>query len=96
MKLTLKYIESFNFKKKTIRPDWDDAGYEFTLPNGLVLTGFFMLNNEPCETESLEGVDGYIYIETEEELVKLVNQSIDEIFIDLKFKNPKFNIDEYL
>ena len=50
MKLTLSIIESFNLKKKKIRPDWDDAGYEFILPSGITVQGYFMLNGEPCES----------------------------------------------
>ena len=99
MKLTLKIIESFNLKKQFIRPDWDDAGYEFTLPSGIILKGFFMLNNEPCETNSLEGLDGYIYIETKEELEELMGPNIDEIFEKIKMKTPEFdknNLRSYL
>lgn len=96
MKLTLDIINNFNLKKETIRPDWDDVGYEFTLPCGIKLVGFFMLNGSPCETNCLEGVDGYIYIETKEELTDLVSMSDEQIFNQIKSENPEFNIDEWL
>ncbi len=95
MNLTLEIIESFSFQNKTIRPDWDDAGYEFTLPNGIVLTGYFMLNNMPCNTRALEGISGYIYIETKEELEELISKTYQEVMKEIKEKDPKFDIDEW-
>lgn len=96
MKLSLKIIEEFNLPKKSVKPDWDDAGYEFTLPSGIVLTGFHMLNSDPCETESLEGMDGFIYIETKEELEELMSLDYEQTLHKIKDKNPEFNIDEHL
>ena len=40
MKLTLDLINTFNLKKENYKPDYDDAGYEFTLPCGIKLIGF--------------------------------------------------------
>ena len=96
MELTLSIIESFNLKKKKIRPDWDDAGYEYTLPSGIPVVGFFMLNGEPCETKSLEGLDGYLYIDTKEYLDEIVSLSNDELLNKIKEQNPKFNIDNWM
>ena len=95
-KLSLKIIESFNLEKKTIRPDWDDVGYEFILPSGIRLTGFYMLNNSPCKTDCLEGLDGYIYITKKEELEKLISLSLEQILLNVKAKHPDFKIDDYL
>lgn len=95
MKLSLKIIEGFNLPKKTVRPDWDDAGYEFTLPSGVTLIGFFMINNTPCKTDSLEGMGGFIYIQTKEKLQELIALNYEQTLEKIKKENPKFNIDEY-
>lgn len=94
MELSLKIIESFNLEKKAVKPDWDDAGFEFTLPSGIVLIGFHMLNSEPCETNSLEGVSGYIYIQTKEELEELISLDYDQIFKKIKEENPDCDIEK--
>lgn len=96
MKLTLEIIESFGFDKKTIRPDYDDAGYEFKLPYGLRLVGYFMLNHCHCETNMLEGLDGYICVETKEELEELIPLSFEETLKKVKEKHPKFDINDWI
>lgn len=95
-KLSLEIIENFKLPKKVIRPDWDDAGYEFTLPSGIILTGFFVLNNAPCKTDSLEGMDGYIYIQTQEELEELISLNYEQTLNKIKEKNPEFDIEQYI
>ena len=96
MKLSLEIIRSFCLKEKAIKPDWDDAGFEFTLPCGIILTGYCMLNSEPCKTDSLEGLDGFIYITTKEELEELYHLRYKELLLIIKEKNPKFKIEEYI
>lgn len=95
MKLSFEIIESFNLKKKFITPDWDDAGYEFTLPSGLVLTGFHMLNGYPRVMDVLEGLSGFIYITSKEELEELMSLTYKQILLNVKEKNSKFNIEEW-
>lgn len=96
MKLTLKLIEDFNLKQRVVTPDYDDAGYEFTLPSGIILIGFFMISHEPCETDSLEGMDGYIYIDTVEELEELVAiKSYAETLLWIKKRDKDFDLEEY-
>ncbi len=80
------------------RPDYDDAGYEFTLPCGVTVSGLFMCNGEPCELDSLEGVDGWLYIETAEDLTEVVKCTDAASFIEwLKSKRddlPRFKSDD--
>ena len=95
-KLSLKIIESYNFPKSNYNPDWDDSGYKFTLPSGIVVSGLYRCNNSPKEMDMLEGLDGYICIETEDELKKLVEQTYEETLKEIKSKNPKFKIEDYL
>jgi hypothetical protein len=95
-KLTLKTIEKYNLDKQSYTPDYDDKGYIFTLPSGIELSCLFMCNGEPCDTDSLEGLDGYIYIQTEEELVELIELSYEDIINRVASENVNFNTNEYL
>jgi len=94
-KLSLELINSYGLKKQSYQPDWDDRGYEYTFPSGIVLSGLFMCNNEPCELDCLEGLDGYIYIDTEEEFRNLIEMSLDETFEMIEKDNPKFDREEF-
>ncbi len=94
-KLTLAKIEKYNLPKTNYTPDWDDSGYEFELPSGLTLVGFYRLNNSPTKMDSLEGLDGFIYIETEEELKELIGLTWDETMVKVKNKNPEFKIEDF-
>lgn len=91
-KLTLKIIESYGFPVKTTRPDWDDIFKEYKLPNGLKLTTLTFCNNEPCEADSLEGLDGYIFISTKEELDELLSKSFEDICKDIHEKDKSFDL----
>lgn len=93
--LSLEIIEKYNLKKEGFRPDHDDFGYKFEFPNGIELSGLYICNGFPCELDCLEGLDGYIYIETEEELVELINMSLEEVFNKILIKHPDFNKNEY-
>ena len=79
MKLTLEIIKSYGFKERTYKPDWDDTCLEITLPNSITLSTMTQCNNLPTESDSLEGLDGYIYIETKEELDELISMSYEEV-----------------
>lgn len=99
-KLTLKTIEKYNLDKRSYTPDYDDKGYIFTLPSGIELSCLFMCNGEPCDTDSLEGLDGYIYIQTEEELVELIELSYEDLIMKIATKlaseNKPFTTSDYL
>lgn len=93
--LTLKIIESYNLDKQSYTPDHDDRGYLFTLPSGIELSCLFMCNGTPCEADSLEGLDGFIYLQTEEELKEYIGYSYEEILNKISKENNKFNPDDY-
>jgi hypothetical protein len=78
-KLSLKLIESYGFESRTFKPDWDDTSIEFTLPNGICLTGSTQMFNRPCKTDTLSGFEDWIYISTKEELDELVSMTYEEI-----------------
>ena len=94
-KLNLKKIESYNLPKAVYNPDWDDSGYEFTLPSGITLSGLYRCNNAPCKMSILEGLDGLICIETEEELKELIGLSYEETMTKIKAAHPDFDEDDY-
>ena len=95
-KLSLKLIEKYNLPKKSYTPDYDDKGYIFTLPSGIELSCLFMCNGEPCDTDSLEGLDGFIYIQTEEELIDYINLSYEDLINKVASENENFNTNDYI
>lgn len=96
MNLTTEIIRSYGFPEKTRKPDWDDVEIVFTLPNGIELGCLTVCNNEPCEMDSLEGLDGFIYIETKEELDELLALTCEQVIQKVAEENEDFEIDEYL
>lgn len=92
MKLNLEIIKSFNLPIKKYKPDYDDMGYIITLPNGIELSTLFVCNGEPCESNMLEGFDGWICIDTKEELEELISSSLDEVIEKIEKENPEFDI----
>lgn len=94
--LTIDVIRSYGFEENISKPDWDDVQLEIHLPNGLSLTTLTVCCNEPTEVDSLEGLDGYIYIETKEELDELINLSYEEVLDKVKSENKDFKIEDYL
>lgn len=95
MKLNFKIIEKYGFPKTVSKPDWDDVSNNYTLPNGIELSTLVVCNNEPCEANSLEGFDGFIYIQTKEELDELINMSFEEVLEKIASENEDFDIEEY-
>lgn len=56
-KLTLDIIKSFEMDYTPYRPDHDDFGYTHVLPKSQIdVVSFHMLNGDPCESKSLEGL----------------------------------------
>jgi len=95
-RLTLKIIESYNMKRVSTRPDYDDMGFLFSLPNGIDMDTLFVCNGEPCECDSLEGLDGWLYIETKEDLDKYYNMEWNEVLLYLKSEDDRFPIGEFI
>lgn len=96
MKLSLEIIRSYGFEERTHKPDWDDTCVEITLPNGITLDTMTQCNNQPTKSDSLEGMDGWIYIRTKEELDELVNMSYEEVINKISSENEDFDPNEYL
>jgi len=91
MRLSLDIIRSYGFQERTYKTDWDDVCIEFTLPNGLELDGMILCNNQPSSTSMLEGLDGYICIETKEELDELVGMTYEEVINKIAAENHDFD-----
>lgn len=94
--LSIKLIDSYGFEKRITKPDWDDVQNEYTLPNGLELTSLVVCCNQPTAGDSLEGLDGYIYINTKEELDDLLSKTYTEILREIESTEPDFEINDYL
>lgn len=95
-KLNLEILRSYGFKERTYKPDWDDTCIEFELPNGFSLSTMTQCNNQPTESDSLEGLSGWIYIETKEEFDDLLKKTYEEKIKEIAAINSDFDIDEYL
>lgn len=96
MKLTLEIIESYGFQKTVSKPDWDDVQNTYTLPNGLDLNTLIVCNNEPCDADCLEGLDGFIYITEKEQIDNLLSKTYEQICKEISEVNKDFDIDQYL
>jgi hypothetical protein len=96
MKLSLEIIRSYGFEETISKPDWDDVQLEIELPNGLRLSTLTVCNNNPTDSDSLEGLDGFIYIKTKEELDVLISKSFEQICKDVKEEDDNFDINEWL
>ena len=94
--LNLQLIREYGFEERTYKPDWDDTSIEFTLPNGFKLSTMTQCNNHSVNGSYLEGVDGYICLETKEELDIFISKSCETILQEIKDKYPKFDVDEWL
>lgn len=96
MRLTLEIIRSYGFKETTSKPDWDDVEVTFETPEGFELSCLTVCCNEPTNVDSLEGLDGYIWLETKEDLDSLLSKEYSEVIIEIGNENKEFDIDEYL
>lgn len=96
MKLNLEIIRSYGFKETTSKPDWDDIEVTFELPNGLELSTLTVCNNEPTEADCLEGLDGYIWIETKEELDHLIGMTFEEVIEQVAEVEEDFDKEDYI
>jgi hypothetical protein len=96
MKLSKKIIEGYEFPQTISKPDWDDVQVEYELPNGLRLSTLSVCNNSPTKLDSLEGLDGFIYINTKEELDALLSKSYEQILDDVENENEEFDKSEWL
>jgi len=94
-KLTLDIIRSYNLPMKSYKPDYDDACYLVTLPNGIELTCYYMCNGDACDSDSLEGLDGWIYIKTKEELDNLISKTYYGVLNFICEDSDDFPIDDY-
>ena len=95
-KLTLEIMKSFDLPNSTNRPDYDDTELIFELPNGMELSTLIVCSGELCEPDSLEGMDGYIYINTKEELEDLIAKDYDTVIEDIARDNEDFDKSEYV
>lgn len=96
MKLTLEIIESYGFEKTTNKPDWDGVQNTYTLKNGLELSCLTVCCNELTNVDSLEGLDGFIYITEKEQLDDLNSKTFEQICNEIAKVNENFDIDEYV
>lgn len=94
-KLSKDIIDKYNFKYKISKPDWDDVEITYTLPNGLELSALTVCSNQPCDVDTLYGIDEYLIVNTVTELEKLMSLTFDEILDDVAKQNPDFNIEDY-
>ena len=94
--MNLQLIRSFNPQEKVYKPDWDDTAIDFTFSNGLTLTGFTQINNQSTETDCLEGLDGFLYIDSIEQLESLISKSFEQVLEDIKKEDDSFPIDDYI
>ena len=79
--LNLEIIESFDLPKRINKPDWDDVEHIFTLPNGIELSCLVVCGNEPTDCDALEGLGGWIYLTSKEELEKYVSKKLASVII---------------
>lgn len=78
-KLSLKVIQSYDFPETEHKPDHDDLCLNFETPNGIVLTGYVVMFNRPCKTDSLFAFDDWVYLETKKELDEFLKMTYDEV-----------------
>jgi hypothetical protein len=95
-KLTLEIIRSYGMKERTYKPDWDDTCIDFTTPSGLILTTMTQCNNEPTKFNRLEGLDGFVYIESKVELDELLSLSYDELLDKIELEEKNFDKSKFM
>lgn len=93
--LTLEIIESYKMQTTRYTPDYDDKGYTFLLPSGIEVSGYFVINGKPCVMSMLEGMDGYLIIETKEELDLYYNMDYDSLVDYVDNLDEDFDPEDY-
>ena len=94
--LNLELIQTYGFEERTYKPDCDDISIEFTLPNGVILEGMTVCCNQPTKTDNLDGFDGFLTIETKEELDKINSMSYEEVCKMIAKEHEDFKIEDYI
>ena len=94
--LSLVLIKSYGFPEKITKPDWDDVDLEVTLPNGLQLSCLTACGNEPCKCDTLYRLDGFLEIESKEQLDRLLTMTFEDIVNEVAESNNDFNIEDWL
>lgn len=83
-----------NLSKKVWNADWDASGFDYTLPSGLVLRGFSMLDNKSRAVNSLGSLkDGYVFITTKAELEELIGLTWEETLKKVQSEHPNLDIE---
>jgi len=89
--LNQEIIESYEMRSVHFKPDYDDSGNRYTLPCGHDVEGFYMLNGESCSMDALEGMGGWLYINTKEELDAVMKMNENELFAFIEKDNEDFD-----
>jgi hypothetical protein len=75
--LTQDIIEKYAKSREQKQTDHSDFSYNYTFENGMILSSLYISEGRPIDIDCLEGYDGYIYIDTEQELKELIRFDID-------------------
>jgi len=95
-KLTLDIIQGLGMESQSYKPDHDDFGLKFLLPKtGFELTCLTVCNGEPCDSDSLEGMDGWLYITTKEEIERVMELDENQLFEFIEADNPEFDREDF-
>ena len=78
-RLNSQIIEKYAKSREREQTDHSDFSYNYTFENGMILSSLYINEGEPVDQDSLEGYEGWIYIDTEEELIELLKFSDDDI-----------------
>lgn len=93
--LTLDIIDSYGFDRRIDDScGYDDMGYIYTLKNGIELSCLYISGFSPVKSISLEGVGGFIYIQTKEELDYYNSKTAEDICNELAAKHSNFSVKE--
>jgi hypothetical protein len=94
--LTLKFIRTFNPIETKSNPDLGDTQIDFDFSNGVTLSGFTQINYANKEVDSLEGFDGFLYIETQEKLEKVLSMSFSQVIYYIAESDKDFDTFLYI
>jgi len=94
-KLTLEIIRSYVMSERTYKPYWDDTCIDFKTPSGIILTTMTQCNNQSTDSDTLECLDGFVYIQTKSELDELLSLSYDELIDKISLEEKNFDKSKY-